>query len=303
MPVLGSCVSSSPSRLSRHKQGLEHPVMASLTSLPHLPPFVSHSSSSSSITCLSPSKIQRVTIMSPRRPLSGKRSVAPISAVDEVSVVDPPPPPPFSEDKSELIACLKLKLLSAVSGLNRGLAANEDDLQKADAAAKEIEDVGGLVDLSVDLDKLQGRWKLIYSSAFSSRTLGGSRPGPPTGRLLPITLGQVFQRIDILSKDFDNIVELQIGTPWPLPPVEVTATLAHKFELIGSAKIKIKFEKTTVKTTGNLSQLPPLELPRIPDNLRPPSNTGSGEFEVTYLDADTRITRGDRGELRVFVIS
>lgn len=88
---------------------------------------------------------------------------------------------------------------SAVSGLNRGLAANEDDLRKADAAAKEIEDVGGLVDLSVDLDKLQGRWKLIYSSAFSSRTLGGSRPGPPTGRLLPITLGQVcYQNFSIV---------------------------------------------------------------------------------------------------------
>jgi hypothetical protein len=88
---------------------------------------------------------------------------------------------------------------SAVSGLNRGLAANEDDLRKADAAAKEIEDVGGLVDLSVDLDKLQGRWKLIYSSAFSSRTLGGSRPGPPTRRLLPITLGQVcYQNCSIV---------------------------------------------------------------------------------------------------------
>lgn len=80
---------------------------------------------------------------------------------------------------------------SAVSGLNRGLAASEGDLQKADEAAREVEAVGGTVDLSVDLDKLQGRWKLIYSSAFSSRTLGGSRPGPPTGRLLPITLGQV----------------------------------------------------------------------------------------------------------------
>lgn len=44
---------------------------------------------------------------------------------------------------------------------------------------------------------------------------------------------QVFQRIDILSKDFDNIAELGLGVPWPLPPVEVTATLAHKFELIG----------------------------------------------------------------------
>lgn len=71
---------------------------------------------------------------------------------------------------------------------------------------------------------------------------------------------------------------------------------------VGSAKIKITFEKTTVKTTGNLSQLPPLEIPRLPDTLRPP-RTGSGEFEVTYLDSDMRITRGDRAELRVFVIS
>ncbi|KAM1301732.1 hypothetical protein ACFX2H_012725 [Malus domestica] len=166
---------------------------------------------------------------------------------------------------------------NAVSGLNRGLAASQEDLQKADAAAKEIEAAGGPVDLSADLDKLQGRWKLIYSSAFSSRTLGGSRPGPPTGRLLSITLGQVFQRIDIFSKDFDNIGELDLGVPWPLPPVDATTTLAHKFELI--------------------------ELPQLPEGLRPPSNRGSGEFDVTYLDADTRITRGDRDELRVFVIS
>ncbi|KAA0049234.1 putative plastid-lipid-associated protein 6 [Cucumis melo var. makuwa] len=238
--------------------------------------------------------------------VGGSRRNLSLKSVSADVYSDPSSPPSVVDEykaKSELLASLKIKLLSAVSGLNRGLAANEDDLQKADEAAKEIEAVGGPVDLSADLDKLQGRWKLIYSSAFSSRTLGGSRPGPPTGRLLPITLGQVFQRIDIISKDFDNIVELELGAPWPLPPAEVTATLAHKFEIIGSAKIKITFEKTTVKTTGNLSQLPPLEVPRIPDALRPPSNTGSGDFEVTYLDNDTRITRGDRGELRVFVIS
>lgn len=74
-------------------------------------------------------------------------------------------------------------------------------------------------------------------------------------------------------------------------------------DVSGSSRVKIVFEKTTVKATGNLSQLPPFEIPRIPDAFRPPSNTGSGDFEVTYLDADTRITRGDRGELRVFVIS
>lgn len=216
------------------------------------------------------------------------------AAFDPVSAVLNPGPD---------VADLKLKLLRAVSGLNRGLAANENDLKTAESAAKELETAVGPVDLAKDLDKLQGLWKLIYSSAFSSRSLGGSRPGPPIGRLLPITLGQVFQRIDILSKDFDNIVEVQLGAPWPLPQINATATLAHKFELIGTASIKITFEKTTIKTTGNLSQLPLLEVPRLPDALRPSSNTGSGDFEVTYVDSDFRVTRGDKGELRVFVSS
>jgi len=90
-------------------------------------------------------------------------------------------------------------LQGVVSGLNRGLAASQDDLKRADEAARELEEAGGPVDLSADLDKLQGRWKLIYSSAFSSRTLGGSRPGPPVGRLLPITLGQVWEALYIIS--------------------------------------------------------------------------------------------------------
>lgn len=211
----------------------------------------------------------------------------------------------YADTGSTDLPSLKIKLLSAVSGLNRGLAASQEDLERADAAARQLEAAApDPVDLVKDLDKLQGRWRLVYSSAFSSRTLGGSRPGPPTGRLLPITLGQVFQRIDVVSEDFDNIVELELGAPWPLPPVEATATLAHKFEITGTASIKINFDKTTVKTKGNLAQLPPLEVPQLPENLRPPtSNTGSGEFEVTYLDDDTRVTRGDRGELRVFVIA
>ncbi|XP_072968982.1 plastid-lipid-associated protein 6, chloroplastic [Typha angustifolia] len=273
-----------------------------------LPPSSLLSSSSSS----SPSHSSRLPLLSStartylalnrhRKLLRRRRYPICAAALDETPVLDPPPS--SEEMGGEVVASLKLKLLSAVSGLNRGLAASEEDLRIAEAAARELEAIGGVVDLTKDLDKLQGRWRLIYSSAFSSRTLGGSRPGPPTGRLIPITLGQVFQRIDILSKDFDNIVELQLGTPWPLPPIEATATLAHKFELVGTSNIKIKFEKTTVKPTGSFSQLPPFEVPRLPDSLRPPSNTGSGEFEVTYLDADTRITRGDRGELRVFVVS
>ncbi|KAI3889208.1 hypothetical protein MKX03_024662 [Papaver bracteatum] len=137
------------------------------------------------------------------------------------------------KNKSIQMMVVELIFKSIIAVLNKGLVANGEDMEKADDAAKELEDAGGTVGISEDQEKLQGRWKLVYRSGLSSRTLGGSRPRPPIGRLLPITLGQVFQIIDIFSKDFDNIVELQLGAPWPLPPIEATTTLEHKFELTG----------------------------------------------------------------------
>lgn len=83
-------------------------------------------------------------------------------------------------------------LQNAVAGLNKGFAANKEDLKIVESIAEKLESAGEPVDLTCNIDMIQGRWKLIYSSAFSSGTLGGSRPGPPTGRLLPITLGKVF---------------------------------------------------------------------------------------------------------------
>ena len=45
--------------------------------------------------------------------------------------------------------------------------------------------------------------------------------------------------------------------------------------------------------------MPQISLPDLPDSMQPPSR--SARFTVTYLDDDLRITRGDRGETRVFV--
>ena len=37
---------------------------------------------------------------------------------------------------------------------------------------------------------LSGTWRLAYSSAFTSGSLGGQRPGPAAA-LIPVTIGQV----------------------------------------------------------------------------------------------------------------
>jgi PAP_fibrillin len=52
---------------------------------------------------------------------------------------------------------------------------------------------------------------------------------------------------------------------------------------------------------GILSGLPQITLPELPDTLRPSRQQRSARFDVVFLDDWLRITKGDRGELRIFV--
>lgn len=54
---------------------------------------------------------------------------------------------------------------------------------------------------------------------------------------------------------------------------------------------------------GLLSAIPEIQIPELPEALRPPKKDMSPKFSfrVLYLDEDVRITKGDRGELRVFL--
>ena len=66
----------------------------------------------------------------------------------------------------------------------------------------------------------------------------------------------------------------------------------------------ITFETTAAKVSGPiplLSNALSFAVPQLPEALQPPRGLRSASFDVTFLDGDMRITRGDRGELRVYV--
>jgi hypothetical protein len=44
-----------------------------------------------------------------------------------------------------------------------------------------------------------------------------------------------------------------------------------------------------------------LSLPQLPEGLRPPEGLRGATFDVVVLDEEMRVTRGDRGEVRVFL--
>ncbi|KAF5842663.1 harpin binding protein 1 [Dunaliella salina] len=161
----------------------------------------------------------------------------------------------------ESVNMLRSDLLREVAGLDRGLAASASQAKRVEALVQEIADIAGRPDLSQEnTADLQGMWRLLYTSGFNTGSLGGSRPGPPAG-LVPAVLGQIFQRIDAPT---------------------------------------IVFEDTSAEIVGGLSFLPKVTTPALPEFMRPSRNLRSAKFEVLYLDDDFRITRGDRGELRIY---
>ena len=58
------------------------------------------------------------------------------------------------------------------------------------------------------LSQFGGTWRLVYSSAFASGSLGGFRPGPQAA-LVPITIGQV----PLPTRRANDNVCLEYGAP------------------------------------------------------------------------------------------
>jgi len=94
------------------------------------------------------------------------------------------------------------------------------------------------------------------------------------------------------------------------PTPGVRLILRHDYEILPGAKsgaaatVRIVFEETRARALGPAylaGRLPPLALPQLPEALRPPRGLRAATFDVTHEDDEVRVTRGDRGELRIFL--
>ena len=118
-------------------------------------------------------------------------------------------------------------------------------------------------------------------------------------------LGAVYQRVQPNTRVVDHIVEVSLPPPLPLPGAPTlrgSATLSHSLAETAPSTIRITFEKITFRPQG-VRGLRGLSLPSplraLGDAL--PEALQGGSFDTTYADGDLRVSRGDRGELRVFV--
>eukprot|EP00270_Netrium_digitus_P005913 TRINITY_DN17988_c0_g1_i1.p1 TRINITY_DN17988_c0_g1~~TRINITY_DN17988_c0_g1_i1.p1 ORF type:complete len:265 (-),score=56.75 TRINITY_DN17988_c0_g1_i1:156-950(-) len=160
---------------------------------------------------------------------------------------------------------LKEKLLAAIEPLERGIAASEEQQKEIDSLATKLESLNPTKDPLLS-PKLNGKWLLLFTTSAS--ILGKNK--------LPFLrpYGEIYQSIDSTSMQALN----QETKPF-FNQVQATLTAVSK------KKVAVKFD------LFKIFSLIPIKAP----------GSARGELEITYLDDNLRISRGNRGNL--FVLS
>ncbi|KAH6813533.1 Plastid-lipid associated protein PAP / fibrillin family protein [Perilla frutescens var. frutescens] len=167
---------------------------------------------------------------------------------------------PFLNKSSE-IESLKQQLLDAIAPLDRGAAATAEDQRLVDQIACKLEATNKVKE-PLKSTLLNGKWELLYTTSKSILQTERPKIFRPNGK--------IYQAINLDTLRAQNI------ETWPFFN-QATANLVP----LNSRRVAVKFD--SFKVAGV-----------IPINAR---GSGRGQLEITYLDEELRISRGNQGNL------
>jgi hypothetical protein len=189
----------------------------------------------------------------------------------------------------------KSALLELIAGKNRGLLANASDKQAILSAIAQLEDYNPTPRPLEAAELLSGDWRLLYTS---SRALLGLDNFPL------LKLGQIYQCIRVEESKIYNIAEL-----YGLPYLEGIVSVAARFEATSERRVQVKFERAIVGLNRFIKYESPSQFIKEIESGKKftavdfgiDSREQQGWLDVTYLDSDLRIGRGNEGS--VFVLT
>ncbi|KAH7654755.1 Plastid lipid-associated protein/fibrillin conserved domain-containing protein [Dioscorea alata] len=169
--------------------------------------------------------------------------------------------PSFIGKRGKSKDALKEELFEAIAPLDRGAEASPEDQEMVDQIARQLEAANSIKE-PLKSDLLNGKWELLYTTSRS--ILQPQRP-----KFLRPN-GKIYQAINA------DTLRAQNMETWPYFN-QVTADLVP----INARRVAVRFD--TFKIFGLISIKSP--------------GSGRGELEITYLDEEIRISRGDKGNL------
>ena len=189
----------------------------------------------------------------------------------------------------------KAELLEAIAGKNRGLLANEIDNVRVLSAIQQLEDTNPTPKPLEAGDLLQGDWRLLYTT--SKGLLG-------LDRFPLLKLGQIYQCIRVPQAKVYNIAEII-----SLPMLEGLVSVAATFEPVSEKRVNVVFERSIIGLQRFFGYDTPKKFIQqvesgkkfLPLDFKIDRGEQKGWLEITYLDEDMRVGRGNEGN--VFVLT
>ncbi|MBD2522182.1 PAP/fibrillin family protein [Nostoc sp. FACHB-133] len=189
----------------------------------------------------------------------------------------------------------KAALMDAIAGTNRGLLATEAQKQAILAAIANLEDFNPTPRPVEAGNLLDGNWRLLYTTSKALLNLD---------RLPFCKLGQIYQCIRVETTSVYNIAEI-----YGLPYLEGLVSIAAKFEPVSGRRVQVKFERSIIGLQRLIEYNSPgtfiqqieagRKFPAIDVAIN--SDKQQGWLDITYIDNDLRIGRGNEGS--VFILS
>ncbi|MDY7012156.1 MAG: PAP/fibrillin family protein [Cyanobacteriota bacterium] len=189
----------------------------------------------------------------------------------------------------------KTELLGAIAGKNRGLLANELDKVEILSAIAQLEDLNPTPNPVERGDLLDGDWRLLYTT--SRELLGLDRvPG--------LQLGRVYQCIRTDAAQIYNIAEL-VG----VPGLEGLVSVCARLEVVSDRRVNVKFERAILGLQRLVGYQSPGEMVAQIEagkkfaafDFGIGNRDRQGWLDITYLDEDLRIGRGNQGSAFVLM--
>ncbi|MDZ8096197.1 MAG: PAP/fibrillin family protein [Nostoc sp. DedQUE05] len=189
----------------------------------------------------------------------------------------------------------KAALMDAIALTNRGLLATEEQKQAILAAIANLEDFNPTPRPVEASNLLDGNWRLLYTTSKALLNLD---------RLPLCKLGQIYQYIRVDTTSVYNIAEI-----YGLPFLEGLVSVAAKFEPVSGRRIQVKFERSIIGLQRLIEYNSPVTFIQQIEEGRKftgidfaiKSDKQQGWLDITYIDNDLRIGRGNEGS--VFVLT
>lgn len=187
----------------------------------------------------------------------------------------------------------KAKLLEAIALKNRGLLATEVDKQAILIAIANLEDRNPTPRPVEAAELLEGDWRLLYTTSKSLLNID---------QFPLLKLGQIYQSIRVATNSVYNIAEV-----YGIPFLEGLVGVAAKFKPLSQRRVEVKFERSIIglqrligyQSPANFIQQIELGKKFAAVDIGLNNREQQGWLDITYLDNDLRIGRGNEGSIFV----